>query len=405
MPARLVRRSFNAGGVFSFGSAARRAAITRDFVQNEFGLFPINTTTIIAKNKNKPMESKIAVIGVGGRTGAMFAFEFKKAAEVLGVGREKEIEIIQKKKLYIKKEGHPAELFEVKAIKDTEFPDGFLPARNALHSNAGGPEIIFLTIKNPVGPAVEYYYQKIKNEKKLPVLVLSQNGLAAGEEAKNGLEKTLGQRANEVQIIRLSLLNAVERKNLESKIYIGYSLPIRLCFGVFSGQGETKKIAALFKEAGIEAEEIPPEKVRDMEFSKLFLNLIGMSSAANGLSLREGFGERETFKEEINSLREYIRVVRAAGGNFLNLSPYPIKLFVFLVEKIPLPILIFFRQKIWTIVSRGRKGKEKGNLDEIDYYQGEVVRLGKETGIKTSVSEEILKRAKNYIDREGCLSG
>ena len=117
-----------------------------------------------------------------------------------------------------------------------------------------------------------------------------------------------------------------------------------------------------------------------------------MSSAANDLSLREGFGERETFKEEVIGLREYIRVVRAAGGNFLNLSPYPIKLFAFLIEKIPLPILIFFRKKIWTIVSHGRKGKEKGNLDEIDYYQGEVVRLGKEIGIPTPINEKILMR-------------
>ena len=274
------------------------------------------------------MKSKIAVIGVGGRTGAMFAFELKKAVEVLGVGGEKEIETIKEKRFYVKREGEPSQLLEIKTITDTEFPGQFWP------------ELIFLTTKNPVGPVVEYYYSLLARKKgrKLPALILSQNGLAAGNEAKKILEKILGERANEVQIIRISLLNAVERKDLESKIYIGYSLPIRLSFGVFSGQGETQKIAALFKGAGIEAEEVPRARVRDMEISKLFLNLIGMSSAANDLSLREGFGERETFKEEVIGLREYIRVVRAAGGNFLNLSPYPIKLFAFLIEKIPLPI-------------------------------------------------------------------
>lgn len=348
--------------------------------------------SILAKISNG-LKSKIAIIGVGGRTGAMFAFELKKAVEVLGVGREKEIEIIQKKKLYIKREGYLPKLLEVKAIKDAEFPGGFLP------------EIIFLTVKNPIRETVEYYCQKIKNdpnptrgrvkdEKKLPVLVLSQNGLRAGKEAKSGLKKVLGERGDEVQIIRVSLFSPVEKKGLENKIYISYSLPIRLSFGVFSGQGETQKIAALFKEAGIEADEVPPARVRDMEFSKLLTNLIGMASASRGFSLEQGFADKETFEEEVRALKEYIKVVRASAGNFLDLARYPLRLLAFLVEKTPLSVLTIFRKKIWAIVSRGRRGKEKGNLDEIDYYQGEVVRLGKETGIKTPVNEEILKRAK-----------
>ena len=328
------------------------------------------------------MKSKIAVIGVGGRTGAMFAFELSVAAEVLGVAKEKEVEMIREGRFYIKRKGENSKLLKIKTIKDSEFPAQSLP------------EIIFLATKNPVGPIVEYYYQKIKQEKKLPALVLSQNGLSAGKEAKRALEKILAGREKEVQIIRVSLLNPVEKEELGNKILISYSLPIQLSFGVFSGEKEVSKFSSLFKKAGIEAEEISPEKVRPMEFSKLFLNLIGMNSATKGLSLQEGFNSKETFKEEINSLREYIKVVRAAAGNFINLSPYPIKLFVFLIAWTPLPILIFFRKKIWQIINQARGGKEKENLDEIDFYQGEVVKLGREVGILTPVNEEILKRAK-----------
>lgn len=345
------------------------------------------------------MKNKIAVIGVGGRTGAMFAFELKEAADVLGVGKEREVEIIRERKFYIKREGSPPKLLEVKTIRDFEFPGQFLP------------DLIFLTTKNPVGPAIEYYYslfqnlknseiktgQKIKFQKKLPALILSQNGLAAGDDAKNALEKILDKRANEVQIIRVSLFTAVERRDLEGKIYINYSLPIRLCLSVFSGPREVNEIALLFREAGIVAEEISSEKVRDMEFSKLFVNLIGMASATKGLSLKDGFNDRETFKEEVISLKEYIKVVKAAGGNLLNLSQYPIKLFTPLLEKMPLSILILSRKKIGGIINQGRAGKEKGNLDEIDYYTGEVVRLGKQLGIKTPINEKILKRAKEKM--------
>lgn len=329
---------------------------------------------------------KITVIGIGGRTGAMFAFELKNAADVSGVGKENEVRIIEEKKVYVKRGGGSPKLLEVKAIKDAEF------CRSVVL-----PEIIFLTTKNPVGPAVEYYYKEFKTQEKLPALILSQNGLTAGHEAKDALEKILGEKAKEAQIIRISLLNAVEKKSLEEKICINYSPPIRLSFSVFSGKRETSLLAGLFKEAGIEAEEIPPEGVRDMEFSKLFVNLIGISPASRDLSLEEGFKDKKTFKEEIIGLREYIRVVRAAGGNFLNLSHLPIKLFAFLVEKTPLPILIFFRGKIWEIINKGRDGKKKGNLDEIDYYQGEVVRLGKKFGVKTPVNEEILKRVKERM--------
>ncbi len=363
------------------------------------------------------LKKKIAIIGIGGRTGAMFGFELKEAADVLGVGKENDIKLIQGKKIYIKQEGNPPKLLEIKTIKDTEFPGQSLP--DPIRGNSSnGPEIIFLTTKNPVGPAVEYYYSlfrnfsnseiktggKIKTQEKLPVLILSQNGLAAGEDAKNALEKILGKRAKEVQIIRISLLNAVEKLTLQSKIYISYSLPLRLCFGVFEGPKpplpiynrcggkETKEILRIFREAKIKAEEISPEQVRNMEFSKLFVNLIGVASASKEFSLEEGFKDKETFKEEILGLREYIKVVKAASGNFLNLSHYPIKLFASLIEKMPLPILVFFRKKIWQVINKGRGGREKGNLDEVDYYQGEVVKLGKKFGIKTPINEKILKR-------------
>jgi hypothetical protein len=45
------------------------------------------------------------------------------------------------------------------------------------------------------------------------------------------------------------------------------------------------------------------------------------------------------------------------------------------------------------LVEKKRVGKPK-DLSEIDYYNGEVVKLGKRFGIPTPVNEEIISRAK-----------
>ncbi|MDI6591917.1 MAG: ketopantoate reductase C-terminal domain-containing protein [Patescibacteria group bacterium] len=331
-------------------------------------------------------QKKIVVIGVGGRTGTMLAFELSKKIEgVWGIGKEREIEVIKNKKLYVKREGKKPELFEGKVALPEEF-------------SQQSPEIIFLTVKNPISPAVRYYYQKIKAEnKKFPTLILSQNGLSAGREAIEVLKEIFGKEAEKIQVIRVSLFNPVDKEEIDEKIYIDYFLPIRLAFGVISGSKETKEIKDIFKKAGIEAEEISSENIKNMEFSKLLTNLIGMPSAARNFSIKQGFEDLEIFREEIEALREYIKVVKANKGKFLNFQKMPIKLLAILIYYLPFPILLFLRKKLAKAITKGRGGKPKGNLDEIDYYNGEVVRLGKELGIKTPVNEKILKKIRENI--------
>jgi len=321
---------------------------------------------------------KIAIIGIGGRTGTMFAFELQKAGDVLGIGRERDINIIKEKRLYLKRGEDPAILFEGKVIRDFEFP------KNSL------PDIIFLAVKNPVGPVIKYYYQKIKEEEKLPSLVLSQNGIVAGSQAKEVLKEVLGKRRfEELRIIRLSLFNPVDSQEVNGKICIDYFLPIRLAFGIYSGPKETKDIKEIFEKAKIEAEEVPSENIKNMEYSKLFLNLIGMVAAVRGLGIGEGLAKKEIFEEEIKALREYIKVVRKSGGKFLNFNNYPIKLFTILINFLPLPILKIFRKTLAKVIIKGRGGKEKGNIDEIEYYNGVVIKLGEKFKVETPINKKI----------------
>ena len=63
-------------------------------------------------------KKKMAIIGVGGRTGTIFAFELKNSADIFGVAREKEIDLIKEKNLYIERGNGLSELFDLRVIKD-----------------------------------------------------------------------------------------------------------------------------------------------------------------------------------------------------------------------------------------------------------------------------------------------
>ena len=175
------------------------------------------------------MRKKIAIIGIGGRTGTMLAAELEKTADVLGIGREKEIGIIKKEKFYIEKRGSTPEMFKGSVIEESEFLQNFLP------------DTIFLTTRNPVNPALKYYYQKIKERGvKPPVLLLSQNGISAGKDAVDSLREIFGEGAKKIQVIRMNIFNPVDGKITEDKITISYSPPIVVSFSKISGSGNIR---------------------------------------------------------------------------------------------------------------------------------------------------------------------
>lgn len=328
---------------------------------------------------------KIVIIGIGGRTGTMFAHELESFANVLGVAKEAGTEITRQKKLFVQKKDKKPELFNVKVIKDTDF------------SQEINPDIIFLATKNPVSPVVKYYFEKFKG-KKVPVLFLSQNGIEALEDSKKALEEIFREQASKVKIIRCVLFNPIDQRKENNNTYIKYSLPIRLAISEAQGQTDIKEFIKVLRKAGFKVKEFPQKHAKNLEFSKLFLNLTGMASASHNLSIKDGFKNKEIFKEELRALKEYIKVVKKSNSKFLNFSNYPVKLLSVLFSLIPEFVLVVFRNVLANIISRGRAGKLK-DLDEIDYYNGAVVKLGKKTGVKAPVNEKVYKRVLEKLNR------
>jgi hypothetical protein len=320
---------------------------------------------------------KIAVIGVGGRTGTMFAQELSSVADILGVAKD------ANKKITIRKEEKVLPL-GCRIISDTDWlPDDF------------SPDIIFLATKNPIASTLKYYYQKCKERNIFPDLVISQNGVQAGQEAINALREVLGSDLDKIRIVRISLFNPIDRQEKEDSIEINYSLPIKISFGVIFGNGN---FSDFFQKAGFHFTEFFKEGIKDMELSKLFFNLIGIASASQGLSIKEGFENPESFKEEVGVLKEYIRSVKASSHQFVDFPKYPVKLLTWFIAVLPVKTPLFLRKIFAKMVSTGREGKPK-DLSEINYYNGAVIVLGQESGIMTPINKIIVDRVSKQIKR------
>ena len=220
---------------------------------------------------------KISIIGVGGRTGTMFAKELEPFAEITGVAREEEVSSVKAGKILIKRKKENPEVFRGHTVKDVDFKE------------QAPPDFMFITTKNPVSPPIKFYYQDFKGEEKIPALLLSQNGISALEEAQKTLKEIFGPDYEKIRIFRIILFNPIDRETDGGRILIKYSLPIRIAFAQAFGPSYSEDLTEIFRQANFEFKQFPQKEARNLEFSKLFLNLFGMAAAVQGLSVKEGF--------------------------------------------------------------------------------------------------------------------
>jgi len=345
----------------------------------------------------------IYVVGAAGRTGMLFCRELQNAARMIGVAFPAEIENIKSGKAKIVRGKNLPEIFTAELVPPEDF--GVAIVRNA-------PDFLWLAARNPVDKITAFYYRHFANQQNFPVLVLSQNGLSAAADAKKGLREALGQDADKVAIVRVSLINGVDlNTDGDGTLTIAYKLPIKLGFGTvktYIGDTDVNSSASLgleeiFKKAGVGAREFRGKDVLAMENAKLFLNLIGMAAATaqgsgeptaavGNTDVGAGWRDKEIFKKEMAALREFVLAVNAVRGGFAGkLGGYPVKLLARLAL-LPVCLLAPWRGILAGAIAKGRNRPK--DLSEIDYYNGEVVRLGKKANVPTPVNEEIIAKAR-----------
>lgn len=307
----------------------------------------------------------------------MFFQELKDFFEVWGISKKEDIEAIERGNVFIKKDG-----------KEYNLKGNFIVAETFSHSF----DFLFFTVPNPVRDVIYFYFKKIKEKNfNIPAIFLSQNGVEAGEETILVLKEIFGEKCSEIPVFRISLFNAIDKfRSEDGKIFFTYFLPIKMAISQISGP--TLDVSFIFNAQNFKTFFINSRDAKNMEYSKLFLNLIGMACAVRGLSLREGFLKEDIFKEEILALREYAKVVKRLGGKFLNFPGYPVRFFSLLIF-LPFQFLYALRYVFIKKIDRLRIGKKK-DLGEIDYYNGAVLRMAQKLKMETPMNLKILEGAR-----------
>lgn len=141
-----------------------------------------------------------------------------------------------------------------------------------------------------------------------------------------------------------------------------------------------------------------------MKWSKLLMNTIGnATSAILAVPPSQTFAHPRLANLEIDSLREALRVMAAAGIGPLNVEKYPLGTLAPLLRFGPKPLL---RVALRRIVAGARGGKMPSlflDLDagksksEVGWYNGAVVAKGVEVGVPTPVNRLLLETVQALV--------
>jgi len=150
-------------------------------------------------------------------------------------------------------------------------------------------------------------------------------------------------------------------------------------------------LGTLLEQAGLEVE--ITADIKPLQWSKLVMNLNNAVSALTDRPTKElifGKGFRRSLAA---IMEEAIGVLHKSGTPTARLGPLPIRLFPF-VLRLPAPLLRVVasaqvkvdaeaRSSMWEDLTRGRK-------TEVDYLNGEIVRLAERTGLPAPLNARVV---------------
>ncbi len=152
------------------------------------------------------------------------------------------------------------------------------------------------------------------------------------------------------------------------------------------------------------AAQIPAAVRRDMQavqWGKLLLNLNNAVNTLSGLPLRQQLADQQWRKVLALSMREANQVLRAAGIRAAKLGRVSPQLIPVILE---LPDWLFIRiaASMLKIDDEARSSMaedlEKGRPPEIDWLNGEIVKLGEKHGVGTPVNSTIISEVKQLFE-------
>ncbi len=317
---------------------------------------------------------RIAIVGagaVGSLLGGMLA---RKGEDVTLIGRKDHVEAIQKNGLTV---NGVAGDFNVKV--------------NAAESLDFSPDMVFVAVKTQ---DVEETCKLIRPHiGDIPVIMM-QNGVISSEIAGSilGKEKIISCIfILSVQFQTPGVINFVN----ENPIVVGEA---------FGENGpRIQQVQALLK--SVTRTEIS-DNIIEAQWSKLFINIMTNAlDGMTGLSLGEYIKYQGLMKIGILIVKEALELMNKAGIRMEPLPAIPLA-GLKIVMSLPIPVSVFLMKLLMklkgddSIVSSTLQSLRKGKITEIDFLNGEFVRLGEKIGVPAPYNAKVVELVHN-IEKSG----
>ncbi|MEF8848771.1 MAG: 2-dehydropantoate 2-reductase [Candidatus Thermoplasmatota archaeon] len=226
-----------------------------------------------------------------------------------------------------------------------------------------------------------------KNVGKKTIIVSLQNGIRNADILKKHLK-------NEI-LSTVVLFNVLFLEPGKVKITIPGG------FFLQKTKKSSSKIRAKLEQAGLETREV--DNIAGYLWSKIIFNLQNSVTALTGQTLRESFINKDSKKIIIETLKEGLDVVDKAGIEIKKLPVFDPKKLVF-----KLRILNSFLLKIGiSLIGLEKNAKNsmqqsllRNKKTEIDYINGEIVRLAEKNNLDATLNHKIVKLIKKAEKRK-----
>ena len=307
---------------------------------------------------------KIAIIGAGAIGSVVAAYLTKAGQDVILIGREDQVKAIQKSGLH------------VKGVRGEET----IHVKGSLELQDECDLVIFTTKTQDLAEA---YRRNNKFLSLSPLILSSQNGVQADRILKQWFpsEKILSS----IVMFGATYIKPGEVVfNFEGDWIVGTPFA--------SNNGQLEDTVQILKTA---FSVVPSENIMGMKWLKLFVNFNNCIPAMVGKSMQETFSDLDLCRLSILLLKEGIDVVKKAGIELVSLPSFPSERILGLAN-MPIDQAAQIINKTLTNLSKEPlygsilQSIMRGRHSEIDYINGEVVRLAKEKEWKAPLNERIV---------------
>ncbi|MEW6008402.1 MAG: ketopantoate reductase family protein [Candidatus Omnitrophota bacterium] len=140
---------------------------------------------------------------------------------------------------------------------------------------------------------------------------------------------------------------------------------------------------------------IVSDNIKGMKYLKMFVNANNCISAILGVSMQEAFSDIEISRISIAIWKEGLKVINKAGINLVSLPDFPLERLTKLTSLSNLEAAKIFSSIMANLSKEPLYGSilqsiKRGRLSEIDYINGEFVRIAEENNINAFLNKKLV---------------